>query len=113
MRKYTVLRTWALSLLLSGLLYGCAEDHTDGGVRTVDLQLALNTYAASDDPNASANETAVGSAWVYIFNEHGALENPGRTAVLPGPSGSAADGSGRLNDTWDGRIFTCCSTPDT
>ncbi|WP_462352971.1 hypothetical protein [Alistipes timonensis] len=100
MRKYTVLRTWALSLLLSGLLYGCAEDHTDGGVRTVDLQLALNTYAASDDPNASANETAVGSAWVYIFNEHGALENPGRTAVLPGPSGSAADGSGRLNDTW-------------
>lgn len=34
------------------------------------------------------------------FNEHGALENPGRTAVLPAPSGSAADGSGRLNDTW-------------
>lgn len=100
MRKYIVLRTWALSLLLSGLLYGCAEDHTDGGAGTVDLQLALNTYAASDDPNASANEAAVGSAWVYIFNEHGALENPGRTAVLPASSGSAADASGRLNDTW-------------
>lgn len=66
----------------------------------VDLKLALNTYAAGDDPNALANEVAVGSAWVYIFNEHGALENPGRTAVLPAPSGSAADGSGRLNDTW-------------
>lgn len=49
----------------------------------VDLKLALNTYAAGDDPNALANEVAVGSAWVYIFNEHGALENPGRTAVLP------------------------------
>ncbi|WP_197408235.1 hypothetical protein [Alistipes onderdonkii] len=100
MRKYNVLRNWALPLLLSAFLYGCAEDNTDGGAGMVDLKLALNTYAAGDDPNASANEVAVGSAWVYIFNEHGVLENPGRTAVLPAPSGSAADGSGRLNDTW-------------
>ena len=100
MRKYNVLRNWALPLLLSAFLYGCAEDNTDGGAGMVDLKLALNTYAAGDDPNALANEVTVGSAWVYIFNEHGALENPGKTAVLPAPSGSAADGSGRLNDTW-------------
>lgn len=100
MRKYIVLRTRVLSLLLSALLYGCAADDTDGAAGMVDLKLALNTYAADDDPNASANEAAVRSARVYIFNESGTLENPGKTSVLPASSGFAADGSGRLNKTW-------------
>ena len=43
MRKYNVLRNWALPLLLSAFLYGCAEDNTDGGAGMVDLKLALNT----------------------------------------------------------------------
>ena len=94
MRKYNVLRNWALPLLLSAFLYGCAEDNTDGGAGMVDLKLALNTYAAGDDPNASANEVTVGSAWVYIFTNTGRSKIPAeplscrRLRALP-PTGAA------------------------
>ncbi|WP_162272058.1 hypothetical protein [Alistipes provencensis] len=101
MRKYTVLQTLALILLLSAVFYGCAKDSTYGGDKTVDMQLALDTYAVGDDPNASSdNEELIKSAWVYIFNENGVLENPGKTAVPVASSGEAADGNGRLNHTW-------------
>lgn len=50
MRKYTVLQTLALILLLSAVFYGCAKDSTYGGDKTVDMQLALDTYAVGDDP---------------------------------------------------------------
>lgn len=101
MRKYYILRIWACVLLAAAGLYGCARDGASGyDGETVDMLLALDTYAADDDPNASANEAAVKSAWVYIFNEHGVLENPGKTAVPLTPSGEAADAAGRLNRTW-------------
>lgn len=101
MRKYYILRIWACVLLAAAGLYGCVRDDASGyDGETVDMLLALDTYAADDDPNASANETAVKSAWVYIFNEHGVLENPGKTAVPLTSSGEAADAAGRLNRTW-------------
>ena len=68
MRKYNVLRNWALPLLLSAFLYGCAEDNTDGGAGMVDLKLALNTYAAGDDPNALANEVADRRGSIFSTN---------------------------------------------
>ncbi|WP_295962458.1 hypothetical protein [uncultured Alistipes sp.] len=101
MRNYYILGIWACVLLAAAGLYGCVRDSASGyDGETVDMQLALDTYAASADPNASANEAAVKSAWVYIFNEHGVLENPGKTAVPLNTSGEAVDAAGRLNHTW-------------
>lgn len=87
-------------LLLAAGLCGCIKDDTSGGRETVDMVLSLDTYAGGSDPNASVNESAVKSAWVYIFNEHGVLENPDATSVPLASSGEAADAAGKLNRTW-------------
>lgn len=87
-------------LLLAAGLCGCIGDDISVGNNTVDMVLSLDTYAAGDDPNASTNETVAKSAWVYIFNENGVLENPGATSVPLAHSGEAADAAGKLNRTW-------------
>lgn len=101
MKKYNIFGKWVFVLLLTAGLGGCIRDDASADSnKTVDMALSLDTYAGNTDPNASANETAVKSAWVYIFNENGALENPGQTSVPLTPSGEATDASDRLNRTW-------------
>ena len=101
MKKYNIFGKWVFALLLTAGLGGCIRDDASADSnKTVDMALSLDTYAGNTDPNASANETAVKSAWVYIFNENGALENPGQTSVPLTPSGEATDASDRLNRTW-------------
>ena len=101
MKKYNIFGKWVIVSLLAAGLGGCIKDNASAGDdKTVDMVLSLDTYAGSSDPNASANEVAVKSAWVYIFNESGVLENPGQTTVPLTPSGEVTDGSDRLNRTW-------------
>lgn len=101
MKKYNIFGKWVFVLLLTAGLGGCIRDDASAGSdKTVDMALSLDTYAGNTDPNASANEAAVKSAWVYIFNENGVLENPGQTSVPLTPSGEATDASDRLNRTW-------------
>lgn len=92
-----------LPLMVSAALLGCRkEGPSSGDAPTVDMTLRLDTYAVGDDPHASsANEERVKSAWVYIFNEHGVLENRGKTSVPLTPAGEATDASERLNRTWN------------
>lgn len=87
-----------LLLLAAG---GCSKDgiFQTAGAGAVDMGLTLSTYA-TDDANAVAQETAVSSAYVFIFNADGLLENPGKTQVRPGGDGSVVDASGRLTGTW-------------
>ncbi|MBS4767034.1 hypothetical protein KG007_12595 [Alistipes sp. kh20] len=101
MKKYNIFGKWVIVFLLAAGLGGCIKDNASAGDdKTVDMVLSLDTYAGSSDPNASANEVAVKSARVYIFNESGVLENPGQTSVPLTPSGEVTDGSDRLNRTW-------------
>lgn len=100
MRKYNVLRNWALPLLLSAFLYGCAEDNTDGGAGMVDLKLALNTYAAGDDRMPWRTKSRSDRRGSIFSTNTGRSKIPAEPLSCPAPSGSAADGSGRLNDTW-------------
>lgn len=81
--------------LLSG---GCIKDETsslDGTEKQV-LQLSLATVAA--DPDATADESAVKSVYVYIFNERGMLENPEAVQIVGMP---LTDDAGVLNARWE------------
>ena len=102
MKRYDILRRGAFALLLAAGLCGCIKDNTfSNEAERVDMTLALDTYAATNDPNAADNEAAVKSAWVYIFNAAGVLENPDKTGVSILPSGEVADDSGVLNGVWN------------
>ena len=101
MRRYEILRRGVLALLLTAGLCGCIKDATSPHEdETVNMVLSLDTYAATADANATENEAAIKSAYVYIFNAAGVLENPGKVAVTPYPSGEATDDEGKLNATW-------------
>lgn len=89
-----------LLFLLALAAGGCSKDGISPAAETgtVDMGLTVSTYAS--DSNASAQETAVSSAYVFIFNSDGLLENPGRTQVRPNGAGELVDASGRLSGMW-------------
>lgn len=86
-------------LILYLLLWvaGCTEDETkpQGTGTKQELRLSLSTYAI--DPNATADEAAIRSVYVYIFNEYDVLENPGSVIVTGTPLTNEA---GVLNAAW-------------
>lgn len=90
------------SLSVSLLSGGCTNDPVDGP--TVDKQtitLSLGTYAVNNDPNANSNEVAITSAYVYIFNAGGYLENADEVEVpLNTTTGEVVDAANNLNRTW-------------
>lgn len=96
--RFTISR--GLVLLLASLLFGgCQKDDaaSAAGDDKQVLQLSLATYAATADPNATADESAVSSVYVYIFNEHNVLENPGKEQIMGTP---LTDDNGVLNARW-------------
>lgn len=84
-------------LCLPLLAAGCTADETEPGSvgAKQELRLSLSTYAA--DPNAAADESAIRSVYVYIFNEHDVLENPGSVIVAGTP---LTNDTGVLNASW-------------
>ena len=93
-----------VGLLLAGMLTGCMKDDTTVAVGEGDatIQIQLQTYAVNSDSNAAGDaELIVKSAYVFIFNEYGVLENAGNTAVgTPTATGEVIDASGTLNASW-------------
>lgn len=93
-----------VGLLLAGVLTGCMKDDTTValGEGDVTIQIQLQTYAVNSDSNAAGDaELIVKSAYVFIFNEYGVLENAGKTAVgTPTATGEVIDSSGTLNASW-------------
>ena len=96
-----ILNRFYLILSLAMLLAGCTEEPMERSDADMSaITLSLDTYAVNNDPNALSNELLITSAYVYIFNAGGVLENPGKTSV-PLISGEVLDSSNKLNYTWN------------
>lgn len=91
--------------LLTGICVAfgsCTSDLPDTAEtnRKVVMEMGLRSYVPfgdTDSPVAIA-ESAVTSAYVYIFNANGTLENKGQTKVVP--SGGSPIVGGQMNKTW-------------
>lgn len=89
-------------LLLAAALGSCQKDPADdSAVDKAKITLSLGTYAVNSDDNALLNELAIASAYVYIFNAGGYLENYGEVKVpIDTSTGEAVDNANKLNRTW-------------
>lgn len=89
-------------LLLAILSTGCVKDPVErSDADKQKVTLSLGTYAVNDDPNALPEELKIASAYVYIFNAGGYLENAGQVKVpLDTSTGEAVDTGNRFNRTW-------------
>ncbi len=91
-------------VLLSILASGCVKSSQEEGVLgndDVDLSIGISRAAANSNGLAVAEEMSIESAYVYIFNSSGVLENSGNTAVTGLPvSVDAPPASDLLNHKW-------------
>lgn len=84
------------------LFAGCTKEPAESSdAAPVRITLSLGTYAVNEDPNALPEEMEIASAYVYIFNAGGYLENPGAVEIpLDTTTGEAIDSGNNLNRTW-------------
>lgn len=89
-------------LLLAAALGSCQKDPADdSAVDKAKITLSLGTRAVNSDDNAVGNELTIVSAYVYIFNAGGYLENAGEVKVpIDTSTGEAVDNANKLNRTW-------------
>lgn len=96
-----VLSVLLLLLLLLPLVASCSDGEAPepcfASSEEVTLRLSLSRGASRADTESTAEETAVTSAHVYIFDEQGRLENSRNTSVSNVPLLTAAD---MLNGQW-------------
>ena len=92
-----VFARWVSALCLPLLVAGCVKDDLSSEVTggRQELRLSLPVYMA--DPNATTDESAIRSVYVYIFNENDVLENSGSVVVSGTP---LLDDTGVLNASW-------------
>lgn len=101
--KRTIKWFMILAVAAFGLPTGCVLEQTT--VETdnrLTMQVSLGSRAVNnDDPNAIEAEKVVHSAYVYIFNAAGVLENPRETSVpIDATTGEAIDAANMLNKVW-------------
>ena len=84
------------------LFAGCTKEPAESSdAAPVRITLSLGTYAVNDDPNALLEELEIASAYVYIFNAGGYLENLEAVEIpLNTTTGEAIDSGNNLNRTW-------------
>lgn len=92
-------------LLLQFAFWGCIGEDSPPSYpgEKVPVRITLLPFAVNTDPNASEKELIVKSAYVFIYNASGVLENPDEMAVTTPvtPGGEVIDADKRLNRTWE------------
>lgn len=94
--KY-IISVIAVALFLCGCTVGENAEPGTAGAKKVSMQIGLYTRALNGGEGTAEQESMVRSAYVFIFNNAGVLENRGDIAIT---TGEVIDADQKLNKIW-------------